>query len=315
MWNPRMQWICQRIFETFEPQVTLNEVGEFVSNPNVRKHFEDLLSSKETTKVFVHFQVEAEVGATAGGENSNDGKPKLIVSIGNSIPIKSKCCYFLRTTPDGKAIDVQKSSDNTLCFGELAPNILRDLESTIASLFTPIIKAKEDWGKADNELKNEFMVESEKFANDLKEALNSMDSGLELRRPNRDIDGSNSINRSTQSDSSPALIAHYEEVLHEWCEVISSYLDTNTTTSKEEPIDDDGPMGELEYWRRRMQRLTSIMEQLKLSEFKEVFTLLSRTLKNVNEETKQRIQLLLRRWKQIDIGITEATNEAKDNVK
>lgn len=64
-----------------------------------------------------------------------------------------------------------------------------------------------------------------------------------------------------------------------------------------------------------MQRLTSITEQLKMNEYKDVFAVLSRTTKSVSDDTKQRIQTLLRRWKQIDIGITEAANEAKDNVK
>ncbi|KAH7472163.1 uncharacterized protein KRP23_9158 [Phytophthora ramorum] len=108
------------------------------------------------------------------------------------------------------------------------------------------------------------MTESEKFANDLKEALNSMDSGLELRRPDRSIlaetvsSAGHAVNgtRALQASDPPKLIAHYEDVLKEWCDVISTYLETNTTNDGEgnndQTIDDDGPMGELEYWRRRM---------------------------------------------------------------
>ncbi|CAM9398365.1 unnamed protein product, partial [Ectocarpus sp. 12 AP-2014] len=78
---------------------------------------------------------------------------------------------------------------------------------------------------------------------------------------------------------------------------------------------DAGPKGELEYWRNRMQRLTSITEQLKRKDCKDVIGLLSTLTKNSADPSKQKIANLLRRWKQIDVNVTEAANEAKDNVK
>ncbi|KAF0705511.1 hypothetical protein As57867_007005, partial [Aphanomyces stellatus] len=310
MATPRVQWISQRILESFEPALSPSEVTDFLGSPPVKKLFDELLAGKDGTKVFVHFQADP----TDKGNDAS--RMRLSASTGNTLPIRSKCCYFLRITADGKAVDVTKGSDTTLLFGELAPNVLRDLESSLAQLFTPLFKAREDWGKADPELKVEFMNESEKFANDLREALHSMDSGLELRRPDREFE--NAGTRGSAVSESPQVIAHYEDVLKDWCDVISTYLETNTTSdgkTKDDEIDDDGPMGELEYWRRRMQRLTSITEQLKTNEYKDVFFVLSRTSKNVSDDTKQRIQTLLRRWKQTDISITEAANEAKDNVK
>ncbi|KAF1323959.1 Dynein gamma chain, partial [Globisporangium splendens] len=304
------------MLETFEPLVTQSDVSEFLSSPHVHKYFGELLGGKDTSKVFIHLQTGPSDASAAGGStnsaqttgtangagvngpavadttaargSNNNNNDKLCIAMGSSVPIRAKCCYFLRTTADGKPVDATKSSDNSICFGELAPNTLRDLETTIAAVFTPILKAKDEWGKADSDLKGEFMVESEKFANDLKEALNSMDSGLELRRPDRELIADATSNAATgingnrvlQASDSPKLVAHYEDVLKEWCDVISMYLETNTTNdgkNKDEQIDDDGPMGELEYWRRRMQRLTSIAEQLKMNEYKDVFTGLSRT--------------------------------------
>lgn len=116
--------------------------------------------------------------------------------------------------------------------------------------------------------------------------------------------------------------------------------------------------------RHRMQRLTSITEQLRRKDCKTVIGLLTALTKNSSDQSKQKLIMLLRRWKQvratchllatwrrllhvslpttrssvhyradkaieltlaalgslvvvvqIDVNITEAANEAKDNVK
>jgi dynein heavy chain len=64
-----------------------------------------------------------------------------------------------------------------------------------------------------------------------------------------------------------------------------------------------------------MQRLTSISEQLKRKDCKAVVNLLQAVTKNTGDPSKQKLVALLRRWKQTDVNITEAANEAKDNVK
>ncbi len=65
----------------------------------------------------------------------------------------------------------------------------------------------------------------------------------------------------------------------------------------------------------RMQKLTSITEQLKRPDCKQVNTVLGNLTKNATDLSKQNIVNLLHRWKQIDVNITESANEAKDNVK
>ncbi|CCI47848.1 unnamed protein product [Albugo candida] len=349
MGNPRMQWIAQRIFEAFETNVTSSDVSEFLLNDVVKSTFDDLLVGKELCKVFIHYEDEPiapyEVDKQLLDPNASEHQvvaraANLCLTLGSSTPLRSKYCYFLRLTMDNKPVDVQKACDSTLCFGELAPNVLRDLGKTLSFLFTPLFKAKDDWGRADTELRNEFMNESEKFATDLKEALNSMYSGLELRRPSPEIvadatessrtsSGSNKVPGTLPTRSilqvvdSPRLVSHYEEIMRNWCDVITAYMDTSNTGSTdvnnilqdENAIEDEGPMGELEYWRHRMQRIMSITEQLKMSEMKDIFFVLHRASKSVHEDLRQRVQNLLRRWKQVDIRITESVNEAKDNAK
>ena len=68
--------------------------------------------------------------------------------------------------------------------------------------------------------------------------------------------------------------------------------------------EDAGPDTELEYWRRRMGMLNSITEQLKSKE--------SRLVLGVTMAARSQAH---RTWKGVDLRLTDAVNEAKDNVK
>ena len=102
------------------------------------------------------------------------------------------------------------------------------------------------------------------------------------------------------------LLGKFEALLEGWCDQIQEYLDAS-----DEPIasksgeEDVGPRAELEYWRNKMQRLTSIAEQLKRKDCRQVITALSTLTKNSTEGKQQKIVGLLRRWKEKDVNITE----------
>ena len=78
-----------------------------------------------------------------------------------------------------------------------------------------------------------------------------------------------------------------------------------------------GPMTELDFWKRRQQKLLSIIEQLKTKECRSILAMIAGTVKSANPKLTAAGDAitLLRRWKQIDINLTEAANETKDNVK
>ncbi|KAL4101628.1 hypothetical protein PRIC1_005377 [Phytophthora ramorum] len=64
-----MQWVTQRVVETFEPNVAPAEVNEFLASAGTRKLFDELLSGKDACKVFVHFQTGATTAAVENGVN------------------------------------------------------------------------------------------------------------------------------------------------------------------------------------------------------------------------------------------------------
>uniref|UniRef100_A0A7N8XMR9 Dynein, axonemal, heavy chain 5 n=1 Tax=Mastacembelus armatus TaxID=205130 RepID=A0A7N8XMR9_9TELE len=68
--------------------------------------------------------------------------------------------------------------------------------------------------------------------------------------------------------------------------------------------DDLGPRAELDHWKRRMSRFNYLLDQLKSSDIKAALGVL------LMAKSK-----LIKSWRELDTRITDAANEAKDNVK
>jgi dynein heavy chain len=155
------------------------------------------------------------------------------------------------------------------------------------------------------------------FVTNVQEALDSLVGGLDLAPPSAEcVEALGSAQFQRTLNQNKELLGQYEALLEGWCDQIQNFLDQS-----DEPIsskggeEDVGPRAELEYWRNKMQRLTSIAEQLKRKDCRQVITALSMLTKNSTDGKQQKIVGLLRRWKEKDVQITEKANEAKDNVK
>jgi dynein heavy chain len=210
------------------------------------------------------------------------------------------------------ALDPAKSNDGTLSFGILqAP--LESLEVMMRCLYKPIVSSlpSDAWGQASTEQKSELLGSIENFTKGLQESIRSISGGLELRKPEEKLE-----NLGASAANDPVLVTQALNLLQEWCVRIERYLDDSDRSKWETP--DSGPDTEILYWRNRMQRLTSITEQLKGKSVKAVISILSaapRFSENEGYVDFQRVNNLLGQWREIDVQITEAANEAKDNVK
>ena len=113
------------------------------------------------------------------------------------------------------------------------------------------------WGEASTDQRNEFLLSLDLFSRSLMESIRSLSGGLELSKPDERIEllGAAAI-------SDVALITTTINLLQEWCNNIDKYLDDSNRGKWE--TSDSGPDTELNYWKSRMQRLTSITEQLKV---------------------------------------------------
>lgn len=218
---------------------------------------------------------------------------------------------FLRKSV-GQELDPGRASDGLLSFG-LVNSPLRTLDAVLRHLYGPLVKEQNnaEWGRTSVERKKEFMVGIDVLSHNLQEALKTLSAGLQLARPDPRYEAMGA--GAVMED--PGIMTELVDLFEEWCAKIEAYLDDTDRARWE--TNDSGPDTELEYWRRRMQRLTSITEQLKTKPCQFVVTCLSTVARQPPDGLmdRERMVSLLNRWKKIDLGITEALTEAKDNMK
>jgi len=117
------------------------------------------------------------------------------------------------------------------------------------------------------------------------------------------------------------MIAAFELTFKKWIDQITNHYekeDIIPTTGLNQV--DQGPRSELEYWRRKMRKLTCISEQLRSSKCKTVYnTLMQASQHPVATESigrsRDQIHMLTSQWRGLELKVTESLNEAKDNVK
>jgi len=113
------------------------------------------------------------------------------------------------------------------------------------------------------------------------------------------------------------MINDFERIFNQWSDKIEATLaDADTDTSSKDK--DAGPRVELEYWKQRMRKLTTVSEQLRSKNCRTVFDVLTAATSNTSDaagKPRDKIYLATSKWKGIDLRVTEALNEAKDNVK
>ena len=112
------------------------------------------------------------------------------------------------------------------------------------------------------------------------------------------------------------MIQDFERIFNEWSEKIEAALEETESERKEDK--EAGPRNEIEYWRQRMRKLTGISEQLRSKNCRTVYDVLTAASQNPSDglgKPRDKIYLATSKWRSIELRVTEALNEAKDNVK
>jgi len=233
--------------------------------------------------------------------------------------------------------------------GVVTGTALDTFRTLVTQLYHPVLRSQSDWGKLSGpeHAKNTeaFLMDVGRFGAVLTEAVTSLAARVELPKP--DARWISTVGLKPQEFSRAAADSecsdHMDAILELWVAVTGAVLGecqsgessaddsyhtgsagksfgrqsssgdgsgasavalAKTDSLVKQESDDAGPDTELGYWRLRMSRLNSIIEQLKSKACRLVLgvTLAARSKSN-------------RAWRQIDTRLSDAVNEAADNVK
>ncbi|MBN3299228.1 DYH5 protein, partial [Amia calva] len=239
---------------------------------------------------------------------SAQAQKKLFVISSCAEGLTGMCLFFLRTTE--KAITTANVSQE-VNFGMLDGsdgNILHSLEMLFSQVMLSALRSQENWGAVKEGVKSsqvqDFLSSMEKFISSLSSARLNMEGKFQLQTEDLgyNLDNLQGPSDYTVAAGTSELVEALEAELLRWARQIEQVLTESEQMRKE--ADDIGPSAELEHWKKRMATFNSLLDEIKSPHVKKVVGILqvakSRTLKI---------------WKQLDGNITNAANEAKDNVK
>ncbi|XP_043921456.1 dynein axonemal heavy chain 5-like [Protopterus annectens] len=285
------------------------EVEEFVIVDDKFNMIEEFFAPNGSKKMVLFYQeaFQQKMSSSSASDNSLPQK-KLFITTGAAEGLIGTCLFFLRTTE--KPITTANVSQE-VNFGMIqcsGGNILQGLENLLTQVMLPALRSQEHWGSVKDGLKNtqiqDFLDSLDKFVNVLSAARQNMEDKVKLQSV--DI-GLNLENLQNPSDflvaaSNTETLEKAEMTLLIWSKQIEQVLVESEQMRKE--ADDIGPSAELEYWKKRMASFNSLLDEIKSPQVKRVV--------NILQVAKSRT---LRHWKELDANITNAANEAKDNVK
>ncbi|GBG77441.1 hypothetical protein CBR_g23890 [Chara braunii] len=295
----RVRWIIEKLMESFGfPDTTIPDavLSEEYPLSQVKRFFQP----DGPSNLLFFYQVPT-IQTAEGEYVVASNEPKLFFAGGDSVQFRGKAVFFIRTAE--KEVN-EKTIKQDVVVGEVCRAPLEGLRTLMMDLFLPVLREQLAWGKSTEENVHEFLANVTKFGFALNEAVNSLHGGVELKKADKKWLEFVELKPSsfTKAAADSEILDHVEQVLDDWCTQTEKLLSEGEMARKEP--DDVGPDTELEFWRRRLAKLNSITEQLKSKECKLVL--------GVTQAARSKAY---RSWKQIDLRVTDAANEAKDNVK
>ncbi|XP_043743727.1 dynein axonemal heavy chain 5 [Cervus elaphus] len=293
------------------------EVEDAILEGNQIERIDQLFAAGGLRHLMFYYQdvEEVETGqlGSPGGVNSVSGKmkkPKVFVTEGKDVALTGVCVFFIRTNP-ARAI-TPENIHREVSFNMLDTadgGLLNSMRRLLSDIFIPALRAtSHGWGELKglpeaSSLQQEFLGSLEGFVSILASAQESLKEKVNLQKC--DVFELKTLKEPIDFltlANNPETMEKIEGCMKVWIKQTEQVLAENNQLRKE--ADDLGPRAELEYWKKRLSKFNYLLDQLKSPDVKAVLAVLAAAKSK-----------LLKTWRETDIRITDAANEAKDNVK
>uniref|UniRef100_A0A8C2LD25 Dynein, axonemal, heavy chain 5 n=1 Tax=Cricetulus griseus TaxID=10029 RepID=A0A8C2LD25_CRIGR len=293
------------------------EVEDALLEGNQIERIDQLFPSGGLRHLMFYYQdVEgAEAGPFGFSEGANPvsgkmKKPKVFVTEGKDVALTGVCVFFIKSDPS-KAITAEnihrEVSFNTLDTAD--GGLLNSVRRLLSDIFIPALRSSSHgWGELEglqdaSSIRQEFLSSLEGFVGILSGAQESLMEKVSLQKC--DVFELTSLKEPMDYlalASNPETVEKVECCMKVWIKQTEQILAENNQLRKE--ADDVGPRAELEHWKKRLSKFNYLLDQLKSPQVKAALAVLAAAKSK-----------LLKVWRETDIRITDAANEAKDNVK
>ena len=306
MQTPRVQWMQQMVSDCFNNKS--DDSGPHLIDKEMTQKFIDYLSGKMGKTLIIYYQKPTKPGE----KNSDSETPQFLINEETkNVQLQNRACFFVRSLADGKEVNLQTQSDDTVMFGEISPDSIVGMNKVIYNYLSPALETV-DWGNNINEdQKKEFKKVMGSFAKDINDTVDSLVSGVkfqELPDNVREFIQKDKKDFTTEEERQ-VLTGKIEEIYQNWIDVLTKEIED---MDKENPaFSDSGPKSELERWKYRMQRLTKVNDFFKSSDYR----LVSKYFIEQKNKLSTKVQTLNNEMKQKKIDAHTAHSEARDNVK
>eukprot|EP00698_Gefionella_okellyi_P018829 TRINITY_DN568_c0_g1_i2.p1 TRINITY_DN568_c0_g1~~TRINITY_DN568_c0_g1_i2.p1 ORF type:complete len:4478 (+),score=1217.70 TRINITY_DN568_c0_g1_i2:54-13487(+) len=283
--DARHQWVFRKVGEQFNVPATIVEQAAISSYaaPVMNRFFTD----PKCQKLLCVLQ-----GLDAAAPQA------LSFTDSPDVDVRGACVYFVRTSDrsiSGSSIEHDVNVGQLDGWKDGPDTLLQSMNRFLQQITLPALNTQKAWA--------EFVDGVRKSVDSLVDAASCLRDNATLKAPAA-LKTAKIENKPTsymRAASTPDIVAGCEVGLEEWMVQITAVL--------REPLnrrEDDlaGPTTELDIWKARMAKFNAITEQIKARECKTVIGVLQAAKSDK-----------LNAWRELDMRLTDAANEAKDNIK